>query len=172
MPYEPAWTDEVLGYATNFLAKHAWRVQPYLELDDLLQEAYLIFLQLVDRYDYRSPQHFMAMWKLALRNSMNDWSRQRSQRRQRYLTDEISAGLKAKDVDCQWDEEKWEERVNAAPSAVQRLIGVVQAGTRRRPRRRSRDGHRLTTNQYLCRFAGVPEHTPLRRLFERWLADV
>lgn len=172
MAYQPEWSDEVLGWATKYLAKQVWRIRPLMELDDALQEAYLLFIKLVERYDFTCPQHFMAMWKRCLTNQVHSWSSERTQMRQEHLSDKalnniVSPAIFASRV----IDTSWEQRISEATGYVRQLLEATTTRIRR-PRRRRSDGTRLTTNEYLCRFAGVPDKIPLRRLFECWLSDV
>jgi hypothetical protein len=62
----------------------------------------------------------------------------------------------------------WHLHVLEAPPAVRVLLRAVDGRQRKLPMRKA-VGHRETTNQYLCRLAGVPDTTPLRRMFKLWL---
>ncbi len=168
MPHDPQWTDEVLGYATKYLARHAWRVKPQMELDDMLQEAYILFMRLVERYDFATPSHFMAMWKRCLHNEVNNWAGRRTKMRHEYVSDKMLNDLPDRGSD---NDAAWDQYVSEASGCVGKLIAATKTRIRR-PRRRRSDGTRLTTNEYLCRFAGVSPTVPLRRLFEVWLSGV
>jgi hypothetical protein len=165
--YTPEFGGKVYGYAVNFLSRNEWRVRPYWELDDLLQECYIFFVEWMLRYEYEDEVHFMSVWKMALSQALNDWSSQANRRRCLQLDEDREEALKAKPLVS-----TWEERVESAPAAVRQLLEVVESKLRRRPRRIRPNGTRLSTNQYLCRYAGVPEETPLRSMFETWLAEV
>ncbi len=74
IPYQPSFSDEVLGYAMNYLRRHEWRFRPVMDLDDALQEAYILFAKLSSRYEFVSASHFMAMFKWALHNEVWYWA--------------------------------------------------------------------------------------------------
>jgi len=183
--YKQEWTAEVLGYAKNYLAKHVWRIRPQMDLDDALQEAYILFMQLVDRYDYENPKYFMAVWKIALHNSVCDWVQRRTQSREVRLSlrmlEWLPKQLPKRSTDNAIDNERisdalvastaWEHHVEGATGYVRQLLDAVRSRPYR-PRRRRRGGCRLTTNEYLCRFAGISPSIPLRKVFETWLSDV
>jgi hypothetical protein len=166
MSYQPEWSDEVLGWATKYLAKQVWRIRPMLELDDALQESYLLFLRLTERYDFESPQHFMAMWKRCLSNKVHGWACERTNMHQEHLSNKM-----LNDIPDRTNDALWEHHEAKATGYVRQLLRATRTRIRR-PRRRHSDGTRLTTNEYLCRFAGISAKVPLRRLFERWLLDV
>ncbi len=165
MSAERDFTDELFGYAVSYLYRHAWRLRPYLEMDDALQEAYILFLRLSDRYPDASPREFMALWKSALHNEVWAWAVDRSKRRQVELDPDMCRELVSHREDPGW--ERYQE---AAPAGVHKLLAAIQKRVRR-PRKRRPDGRRLTTNEYLCRFAHVKESENLREELENWLAN-
>jgi len=190
--YNPQWTDEVLGYATKYLVKNQWILRPEMELDDALQESYLLFLRLVECYDFENPRHFMNMWKVALHNKVwHQWRRDHAHWRQEQLNYKAARSIVARPSEL-----GLELHSSQATGYVRRLLEVAEAleaarvadppvadtpvpdtaapkatSRIRRPRRRRNDGTRLTTNEYLCRFAGISTGVPLRRLFEEWLVS-
>jgi DNA-directed RNA polymerase specialized sigma24 family protein len=165
MSYEAEWTNEVVGYAANYFRKHEWRIKPMMEVDDMMQEAYLIFLRLLDRYEYDSPQHFMAIWKLALRNAVHWWSGRRTRRHEVAIPDDFD--MVGKDVDASI---RLERRMAQVSGPMRNLLDGLR-GRGRRPRRKGPGGRRLTTNEYLCRYAGVPDEVPMRKMLDDFLKD-
>lgn len=78
----PQWEGPVKGWARKFLLKNRWRCDPILELDDLLQDAYLQYLKVVNQYpSVREPAHFMALFQTTLRNEVNVWAKSIKDRR-------------------------------------------------------------------------------------------
>lgn len=62
--YIPTFNGPIEGYVVNFLRSQRWRTKALMEHDDLLQEAYLVFLRLSKKYPrIDTPQHFMALFK-------------------------------------------------------------------------------------------------------------
>ena len=73
--YTPTWCKEYEKWVRGFVNVHSWRVDPMYGPDDLVQEAYITFRHLADRYPrLMDPQHFMALFKRAVINKMNDRS--------------------------------------------------------------------------------------------------
>jgi hypothetical protein len=67
--FDPIFKGPIEGYVVNYIHKHLWKVQRTCERDDLLQDAYVVFLRVKSKYpDLDTPQHFMALFKTA-------WSR-------------------------------------------------------------------------------------------------
>lgn len=78
----PQWEGPVKGWARKFLYKNKWRCDPILDADDLLQDAYIVYLKVVDRYpEVREPAHFMSLYQTTLRNEVHTWARQMEDRR-------------------------------------------------------------------------------------------
>jgi hypothetical protein len=68
------------GYAVNLCMRSHWRVARIMEVDDLVQEAYLVFHKCSVKYSHvtDAPQ-FMALYKRALANRITDLSLKNSQ---------------------------------------------------------------------------------------------
>lgn len=65
--YVPVFKGEVEGYVANHLKKNMWRVAKSMEYQDVMQEAYLCFLQVAKWYEGKivNAAHFMAIYKKA-----------------------------------------------------------------------------------------------------------
>lgn len=71
--YTPVFKGPIEGYVVNHLRANYWRVSALLEYEDVLQEAWVVFLSLVRRYsEIDTPQHFMSLFKTSWRNHFND----------------------------------------------------------------------------------------------------
>lgn len=66
-------TGAIEGYAKNLISKNMWRVKDAATMDDLMSDAYRIYLQCVDRYgsivDNRA--WFMSIYKTSLINHIH-----------------------------------------------------------------------------------------------------
>jgi DNA-directed RNA polymerase specialized sigma24 family protein len=72
----PQWDEKVRGWAIKFITQNQWRCDKIHEFDDLVQDAYLLFLKIAERYPkVNQPQHFMALFKRALANQIHDHAR-------------------------------------------------------------------------------------------------
>lgn len=59
--------------------KNAWRVHSWYDLDDLLQDGFLHFCRVADRYqDVRAPAHIMSLFKVTYINHCHDLSKWRT----------------------------------------------------------------------------------------------
>ena len=161
---DPGWTDSLYKYAVNCLSRNVWKFGREMDLDDLLQESYFLFLRLQEKYPEVEidSAHFMGLWKVALRNNfVINLAAKRTRRRESSLPIDIG-------YEPSYDSIDWGLDLDDAPEQVKTLIKNISE-YQRRPRRLNKDGKRETTNERLCRIAGLPTTVPLRRLFEKWL---
>jgi DNA-directed RNA polymerase specialized sigma24 family protein len=164
--YEPNWGDAILAYATKYLAKNAWRTSPLYELDDLLQEAYLLFVRLVERYEFVGPNHFMAMWKRSLHNLIVNAAKFRTRRREQPLPENLTR------LDRSFREVDWKLLLEDAPPAVRQLVTSIEGHSaygRKPSHQKLAGGVRETTGAFLCRRAGLSYDGQFRQQFENWL---
>ncbi len=74
--FSPQWEGPVKGWARKFITKNKWRCDHIWSFEDLMQDAFVIYLKIVDHYPgVREPAHFMALYQTALRNEMHNQSR-------------------------------------------------------------------------------------------------
>jgi hypothetical protein len=75
MAYTPTFTGSIEGWTVNYCKLNFWRVNGSMEWDDLMQEAYLVFLRCVGKYpELETPQHFMALYKTAWFHAFTDFA--------------------------------------------------------------------------------------------------
>lgn len=70
--YKPEWEGFVYKIADYQVSKNMWRFGPYIDRQDAMQEAYIIFLTLSKKYKVEKPQHFNTLFSTALRNKFID----------------------------------------------------------------------------------------------------
>jgi DNA-directed RNA polymerase specialized sigma24 family protein len=74
--WQPAWDDTFRGWAINFIKANSWRCEAINDFEDLLQDAYLTFRRVKASYPrVTESKHFMALYKIAMRNEMFDRAR-------------------------------------------------------------------------------------------------
>lgn len=92
--FTPKWNREYEGWTRKYLRAHRWRVEWMYDIDDLLQEAYLVFMHVSDVYPrVVDPPAFFALYRRAITNKINDKSCYRTRR------DHIQASLPADTAD-------------------------------------------------------------------------
>ena len=65
--WEPTWTEEMKLWSCKFIKANQWRTQTIYDEEDLLQEAYLVFMKVRDKYPrVVDPPLFMRMYQTAL----------------------------------------------------------------------------------------------------------
>ncbi|MFA5262214.1 MAG: hypothetical protein WC378_00200 [Opitutaceae bacterium] len=161
----PEWDEAAYRYAIWYCRRQAWRVRREMDLDDLLQEAYVLFVSIRSRYPDVSEDNFLALWRSALHNRIVNIGGTRGAKCRRQTEPLESDPL------IEEDEIEWRLHVQDAPPEVRQLLDAVERRRWRLPRRNHADGRRETTNAYLCRLARLPAGTPLRGMFEKWLED-
>ncbi len=78
--YIPKWNGPIEGYVANYLRQHYWRVARSMEYEDCTQEAYLVFMRVVDIYGGgNGAKHFMALFKTCWQNRFTDFTNRDSQ---------------------------------------------------------------------------------------------
>ena len=73
LTWAPSWEGPVKQWAAKFIRRNQWRCDRIYEFDDLMQEAYLIFLRITEKYPrVVEPKNFMGLYKMALSNWFHD----------------------------------------------------------------------------------------------------
>lgn len=73
--YSPVFKGPIEGYVVNHLRKNLWKLAGTHDHCDAMQEAYLVFMRVSDRYPQMdTPQHFMALFKTAWERHFIDLS--------------------------------------------------------------------------------------------------
>lgn len=72
----PVWNDDVKRWTAGFLHANVWRCDTIHGVDDLMQDAYLLFAKLTERYPRVTTQaSFMKLYKQSMRNALHDHAR-------------------------------------------------------------------------------------------------
>lgn len=70
------WEGKVENWAKSFINKNQWRCDEIHSREDLLQDAYLVYLKISDKYPRVAREsHFMALYCRALSNQLHDHAR-------------------------------------------------------------------------------------------------
>lgn len=74
--WSPTWNSVIIGWTKQFIRRNLWRVDPLHDFDDLMQDAYLVFLRVKAAYPrVTEPQHFMSLYKVAMLNELTNKTR-------------------------------------------------------------------------------------------------
>lgn len=165
--YIPVFAGPIEGWTVRWSSQHLWRVAEAMEWDDVMQEAYLVFLRCSNKYPVLdTPQHFMALYKRAWVNHFNDLSTEVSRNRAASLSlddDGESQGIQepAGDLDTNGhlrimiEEAPKEVRMvlSLLLNAPQELVDVALAGWNGTDRRKTANG-----SKRICQMLGLPQH--------------
>lgn len=66
------WKGVVEGLAVNMAKRNVWRFHGQLTIDDLVQEAYLIYDKVRKKYETQNDRHFIALFKRVLSGKFHD----------------------------------------------------------------------------------------------------
>lgn len=66
LPFQAKWEPEVKGYSVRTIRGWYGTLSRQYEFDDLMQEAYLVFLRCSDKLKVDNPRWFMALYKRSL----------------------------------------------------------------------------------------------------------
>ena len=76
LDWSPKWEGSIQQWAKSFIQQNLWRCDPINEFNDLLQDAYLIYNKICERYPrVIEARHFMALFQRALWNKFHDQAR-------------------------------------------------------------------------------------------------
>lgn len=94
--YLPRFKGPIEGWTVNYTHSQFWRIESLLEWEDVMQEAYIVFMRVSAKYPTTdTPQHFMALYKRAWANHITDLSNEATQHRRmvRMSDDDEVAGV-------------------------------------------------------------------------------
>lgn len=79
--YLPKWEGPIEKWAIQTALRNRWRVTPLYDLDDLIQEAIIVFLKCQAKYtSVTDPPHFMRLFQIALINRITTLANKRTKR--------------------------------------------------------------------------------------------
>ena len=173
--------DMATKWLYAFAHKNFWRVAAWYDFDDLIQDGQLYYYKIVARYTnhgerYRRRKHIMRLFQVSLVNHVNTLSKKKTLQTE----DTFSLFLTSPDD----TEDRLLERHDAidtgpvilagAPNHVKSALVAIVNDLRRlkMPYRRYANGTRETTNQRLCRIAGLdPQRIDLVDELKYYLTD-
>lgn len=140
-----------------FARDNFWRVADHIEFEDLLQDGFVIFYRVRNKYreQGRTHKHIINTFKLSVRNHLHDLATQRTRCPYEFQDDpDKYISLSPRMLPHQLVE----LAILQAPFRVRETLAVLasESGRRklRKPYRIRGDGSRETLNERLCRIAG------------------
>lgn len=90
--WSPQWEGATRNWALGFIKKNRWRCDRINGFDDLLQDAYLTYLKIEQKYPRVMGQaHFMTLYRTAVRNEMHDRARYMRRKREQHQDTSVDA---------------------------------------------------------------------------------
>lgn len=175
-PWKPVWESEIRGWTANYIRENKWRYEYINEIEDLMQDAYLVFLKVIDSYPrvVEAP-HFMAIYKTSIRNAFTDKSRE--YRRKLELIDETAdASYYAGEVFIEPIDMASPLRtlLHNGPEELKLFINFLSDDKNleqlRAPQRETKGQPRLTFDQRISKLLGI-EHFPFKRVLKQFLTS-
>lgn len=151
---------------------HFWRVPKYYELSDLVQDGYMCWSRIVQKYEtepgrVRSRGHLMRLFKTSFLNHIHDLSKSKTVAHVEVLADDVAPigdedGLYAdawEALGITYNLNEYGQMIAEAPARLRPLIRSLltspELPAMRSQYRRRRDGSRSTMNDALCRIVGA-----------------
>jgi hypothetical protein len=151
------------GWLLKTSVRNYWRVAAWMELDDLIQDGYLHYQRLVNKYpDVTDKPHIMQLFKRTFTNHVHDLSKKRMRTPEQTFS---ATPHENSDNDGILDKAGSEPELatfraflSQAPKPVRDVIALLtkEAGRLaiRAQYRKRNDGTRETVNERLCKLCG------------------
>lgn len=176
--WEPEWEPVFKAFALNQIKTHRWMCEHIYDTEDLIQDAYLVFLKVKDTYPrVVDAPHFMSLFKTSLRNHFMDKGRQLKAQEEAinqgneelyYLYGVANGTLYTEELSY------LAAHLSSAPSEVKMVLGVFQDEEKlselRTPYRQGKLQQRENLNQKLCRVLGI-DRCDLVGLVKSWIKE-
>lgn len=196
--WEPEWNNEIIGWTRKFVIQNRWRTETYNDIDDLMQDAHIVFLKVRDKYpQVTEAAHFMSMYKTSLWRHFMDRGRKLKNdilierylsqqflaydktlgysetRLQEMLRDTEISRLENAFGQVDYNEGAMIAMIMSGPPEVQMLMMFLSKDENlallREPQRKRRDATpRKTIDQRLSSLLGIPDF-PFRDTIRQWL---
>lgn len=174
--WKPEWEPKVKGWARKYIYTNKWRYESLHSVDDLMQDAYLVFLKVSDAYPrVVQPAHFMSLYKTSLTNALTDKAREYS--RKLDLIDETVVVDDDSNPDlnqCKmisYNDGQFYALINNGPPELKMLLDFIKVDENlvkmRTPQREARGQPRMSFDQRMSNLLGIktfPFRTTLKQL--------
>lgn len=174
--WKPKWEPEIRGWTVNYVSKNKWCYEHTNDFEDLMQDAFLVFLKVCESYPrcVEAP-HFMALYKTALRNTFFDKSRYLERKRglidESVAVDEFQEG-QFTSLGTDYNEGPLWTLITSAPKEVRMFFSFFQDEEKltelQKPQREKKGEPRLTFDQRVSKLLGV-ETFPFRSTLREML---
>lgn len=119
----PNFTGPIEGFVVNFISKHYWKVARTVPREDLMQDAYVVFLRCSNKYGGKvEPKHFMALFKTAWLNHFTDLTNADTEERCVYSSTPEDGSVEMERVGELCNDGELAVRLRQAPKEVQMVL--------------------------------------------------
>lgn len=186
LAFEPQWEGAIEGWARKYARRNYWRVAKIMDFEDLMQDAYVKYLQCCQKYPgVNTPQWFMRLFQTAFHNHIHTLSSKQSSMGERVETIRTEEGEHDSEyiVDNVVGEVTNSGRLavllDQMPEEARELVismATDDPGKFRQERIRCELKRGLTiretTNEYWCRIMGYdPDEVDLPTVLRTYLQD-
>lgn len=165
---DPLLDAGVRGLIVNMAKKNFWRVASWYDLQDLIQDGYLCFAKVRNRYPTATDvRHVTALFKTTFFRHITDLANERTQGNEQTISQLVAVpgqeeAVWERLIGGQDEEATLKVMLRNAPAELRALYRFLSSEDGRRRLSepyRWRYGVRETTNQYLCRKLGFDANT-------------
>lgn len=156
----------------NTAKQNYWRVAEWYEFEDLIQDGFMVFHRIVNRYEnVKTPKHIMALFKTSFTNHIHDLAKKRTQQQAEQIESTLATVLADVLTDA-FIPPDTSVTVASLPPVFRALIKLLESNDPRLHRPyRYRPDHRETANERLCRLLGLDNcPIPLRSMLRQHLS--
>jgi hypothetical protein len=170
--WEPQWNDATIGWTRKFIRNNIWRTETINDMDDLIQDSYIVFMKVRDSYPQvvEAPL-FMKLYQTALWRTFMDKGRKLKNDilASRYLTQEVDAHMPHMQ---EYNEGPLMAVLLDGPPELQLLMRFIEKDENlellREPQRKRWDQPRQNMDQRLSTLLGIPTF-PFKETLKLWL---
>src|SRR5690606_11351497 len=175
--WRPRWEPEIKFWSLAYIRKNKWRYEYTHDVDDLIQDAYVVFMKVAEAYPRCvQPGHFMALYKTSLRNML--WDKSREYERKLHLIDEHMEVDFAQTGDCDTPDPlsnlgEVAALIASGPPEIRMFMSFIQNDENllklREPQRSKRGEPRLNFDQRVAKMLGIEKY-PFRDTIRQLLS--
>lgn len=165
------------GWVVNTAKKNYWRVCDFYELDDLVQDGFLKYEYIRERYpNVQDKKHLMGLFKRAYTNHIHDLARKKLRFRSEHILEtdmHSNRPLTELESEAVVTHPNTSVAIAMLPAEVRRLFNAMLTDPRYRSKLRRRlNRTRQSTNEFFCRLVGVdPSSVNLHLIITEALAE-
>ena len=148
--FKPRFDKRIAGWSATYAKKHVWKFGGQLDVDDLMQEAWVVFQRCRERAIFENSKHFMGYFKTAFSRKIIDLTRTNTRKAL------LGAGVNLPNPELLESTDHALEAAKLISRMPDEIRLIVQAVLSNPNGKMLRDETgRESTNEYLSRISGV-----------------